>query len=129
MQQTLQTVNSIAQMIPWDLVIASGVLSPVVLVIKKWLSIQSEKVMMTLVLLVSMIGATASYLLGTTSSDPTIIAVQGFMVAAMSQPVYYLAVKPFSAWLGAELAKARAFDAEVKSAAIPAEGLPISNGQ
>lgn len=129
MDQILPTLNTIAQAIPWDLVAASGILSPVVLLVKKWLSIQSEKVMMTLVLVLSMLGSAVTYILSTTSADPTIIAAQGFIVAAMSQPVYYLAVKPFSVWLGAELAKARAFDAEVKSAAIPASGLPVSNQQ
>lgn len=122
----VQALNWLAVNIPWDLVIASGVLSPVLLAIKKWRHIQSEKVMMTLVLVLGMIGSAITYFLTVHSSDPTIIAVQGLMVAAMSQPFYYLVVKPFSVWLGGELAKARAYDAEVKSAAIPADGLPLS---
>lgn len=129
MEQFIQTLNSVAVMIPWDLVIASGVLSPVVLLVKKWLHLQSEKVMMTLVLVLSTLGAAVSYVLTTTSADPSIIAAQSLMVAAMSQPVYYILVKPFSLWFSGELAKARAFDAEVKSAAIPASGLPVSNQQ
>lgn len=129
MEQALQILNWLAVNIPWELVIASGVLSPVVLLVKKWLHLQSEKVMMTLVLVLSMLGSAVTYILSATSNDPTIIAVQGFIVAAMSQPVYYLIVKPFSLWFSGELAKARAFDAEVKSAAIPATGLPISSEQ
>lgn len=124
MEQVLSTLNTIAAAIPWDLVAASGILSPVVLLIKKWLHLQSEKVMMTLVLVFGMVGAAATYFIGAKFSDPSMIAVQGLMVAAMSQPFYYLVVKPFSTWFGGELAKARAYDAEVKSAGIPAEGLP-----
>jgi hypothetical protein len=129
MEQVLSTLNTISQAIPWDLVMASGILSPAVLLVKKWLHLQSEKVMMTLVLVLSMIGSAVTYILSTNSADPSIIAVQGLMVAAMSQPVFFLVVKPFSVWFGGELAKARAFDAEVKSAAIPASGLPVSNQQ
>lgn len=121
---TLNVINWLAVNIPWDLVLASGVLSPVLLAIKKWRHIQSEKVMMSLVLVVSIAGATASYILSSTSDLPTVIAIQGLMVAAMSQPWYYIIYKPATKWLSAELAKAKAFDAEVKSAAIPAAGLP-----
>lgn len=129
MNDILPTINHIATMIPWDLVAASGILSPLALGIKKWLSIQSERVMMTLVLVLSVVGATATYLMTVTTSDPSIIAVRGLMIAAMSQPFYYLIVKPSYTWLAAELAKARAFDAEVKSAAIPADGLPVTSQQ
>lgn len=122
----IDALNWIALNIPWDLVIASGVLSPVLLGVKKWFSVQSEKVMMTLVIVFGAIGATVSYLVGVPTTDPTIIAVHGLVISALSQPFYYLLVKPASKWLSAELAKAAAFDAEVKSAAIPADGLPIS---
>lgn len=126
----LHTINSIlnwtATNVPWDLVIASGLLSPVLLVIKKKLDVQSEKVMMTLVLVLSTLGSAAQYLLTTTAGSPEIIAAHGLMVAALSQPWYFALYKPAMAWFSNELAKARAFDAEVKSAAIPATGLPTA---
>lgn len=129
MNQVLLILNTIATNVPWDLVIASGVLSPVLVIVKKWLDIQSEKVMMTLVLVFGMLGATATYLLTVETADPTIIAAQGLMVAAMSQPFYFLVIKPTFTWLSIEFAKARAWDAEVKSAAVPAGGLPTSTPQ
>lgn len=125
MEQVISILNWLAVNIPWDLVIASGILSPVVLIVKKWLHLQSEKVMMTLVLVLSMLGSALTYILTSSSDVPSIIATQGLMVAAMSQPIYFLCLKPLSVWFSGELAKARAFDAEVKSAAIPASGLPI----
>lgn len=122
----LNVLNWIALNVPWDLVIASGLLSPVALGFKKWRDIQSEKFMMTLVLILGVAGAAATYLMETPTTDPSIIAARGLMIAAMSQPWYFVIYKPAVKWLSAELAKARAFDAEVRSAAIPAEGLPVT---
>lgn len=127
MTQVIATLNAIATHIPWDLVIASGILSPLLLSIKHWLSIQNEKVIMTLVLILGGIGSAATYLLTTPTTDPSVIAIHALMISAMSQPIYFLAIKPAAKWLGGELAKAAAFDAEVKSAAIPATGLPVTN--
>lgn len=129
MNEVLTIANDAVKAIPWELVIASGILSPVALAFKKWLHIQNEKVMMTMVLVFGLIGAAITYITTVPTDDPTIIAARGLMIAAMSQPVYYLVVKPIATWLSAELAKAAAFDAEVKSAAIPAEGLPLTPQQ
>lgn len=125
-QTTLNVLNWLALNIPWDLVLASGILSPLLLGVKKWFSVQSEKVMMSLVLVFGVVGAAVTYLMGTPTTDPSIIAAHGLMIAAMSQPVFFILVKPVSRWLSTELAKAAAFDAEVRSAAIPAEGLPVT---
>lgn len=124
-----EVLNWLAVNVPWELVIASGVLSPVLLGVKKWKHIKSEKIMSTLVIVFGLLGAAATYILSSTSDTPAIIATQGLLIAAMSQPWYFTLWKPISKWLSAELAKARAFDAEVKSAAIPATGLPVSNQQ
>ncbi len=124
MEQVISILNTIATNIPWDLVIASGILSPLLVIIKKWMHIQSEKVMMSLVLLFGVLGAAATYLLTVETADPSIIAVQGLMIAAMSQPIFFILVKPAATWLSVEFAKARAWDAEVKSAAVPSGGLP-----
>jgi hypothetical protein len=110
-------LNYLATHIPWAAVGASGVLSPLLLGIKKWFSVQSEKVMITLVALSSMIVAGAHYLLSVPTHDPTVIAVQGAALAFMTQPFYFFIVKPVAAAVGEQLAKAAAFDAQVKSAA------------
>lgn len=124
-----EVLNWLAVNVPWDLVIASGVLSPVLLGLKKLKKIESEKIMSTLVIVISVIGAAISYIMSSTADTPAIIITQGLIVAAMSQPWYFALYKPATKWLSTELAKARAFDAEVKSAAIPASGLPVSNQQ
>lgn len=122
----LNLLNSVVTHIPWDILLASGVISPLLVGIKKWFSVQSEKVMITLVAVLSLLTALAHYLMTTPTSDPTIIAVQGAVLAFMTQPVYFFVVKPFYLWISGELAKANAYDQELKSAIIPEEGLPLT---
>jgi hypothetical protein len=109
-------INYLAVHIPWAAVGASGVLSPVLLGVKKWFSVQSEKVMISLVALSSMLVAAGHYLLNVPTHDPTIIAAQGAALAFMTQPFYFFIVKPLAAAVSEQLAKAAAFDAQVKSA-------------
>lgn len=106
--------------IPWEAVAASGVLSPVLLAIKKWFSVQSEKVMITLVLLAGMLTAAGHYLLNVPTNDPSIIAVQGAVLAFMTQPFYFFIVKPIANTVSEQIAKAQAFDRQIKSAIEPA---------
>lgn len=126
---TLTALNWLAINIPWDVIIAAGILSPIGLYIKKKRNIESDKVMLFIIILLSTIAAVGSYLLTVTTADPSIIAAKSALIYFTSQPIYILCLRPAYGWLSAELAKARAFDAEVKSAAIPAEGLPVSSAQ
>lgn len=126
MQDVLNILNYVAASIPWDAVIASGILSPLLLGVKKWFSVQSEKVMIVLVLISGVLVASGNYLLNVPTSDPSIIAVQGAVLAFMTQPIYFFVVKPFFRWFGETLAAAAAFKADAQSATVPSEGLPIS---
>jgi hypothetical protein len=120
MQEVLHHINVALNNIPWGAVAASGVLSPVLLAVKKWFSVQSEKVMITLVAASGMLVAGANYLLHVPTHEPTIIALQGAAIAFGTQPFYFFIVKPLAAAVADQLAKAAAFDAQVKSAAVPA---------
>jgi len=113
------SLNYLAVHVPWSAVAASGLLSPILLGIKKWFSVQSEKVMISLVAVSGMLVAGANYLLHVPTHDPTIIAAQGAAIAFMTQPFYFFVVKPLAAAVGEQLAKAAAFDAQVKSAGQP----------
>lgn len=112
-------LNYLAVHVPWAAVAASGILSPILLFVKKWFSVQSEKVMISLVALSGMLVAGASYLLHVPTHDPSIIALQGAAIAFMTQPFYFFIVKPLAASVSEQLSKAAAFDAQVKSAAEP----------
>lgn len=113
-------LNYLAVHVPWSAVAASGALSPILLAIKKWFSVQSEKVMISLVALSGMLVAGANYLLHVPTHDPTVIALQGAAIAFLTQPFYFFIVKPIAASVEEQLAKAAAFDRQVKSAAEPA---------
>lgn len=124
MQEVLDIANKIAASIPWDAIIASGILSPLLLGIKKWFSVQSEKVMITLVGTVAVLTAAGHYLLTVPTSDPSIIAVQGAVLAFMTQPIYFFIVKPVWKWFSEQLAAAAAYRAELQSATEPVGGIP-----
>jgi len=94
LQQILNILNYAAVHVPWSAVAASGVLSPLLVAVKKWFSVQSERVMITLVALSSGLVVAGNYLLHVPTHDPSIIAVQTAVVAFMTQPVYFFMVKP-----------------------------------
>lgn len=118
-QTILDALNYVAVHIPWEGLVASGILSPLLVGIKKWFSVQSERIMITLVIVSGMLVAAGNYLLHVPTSDPSIIAVQGAVVAFMTQPIYFFVVKPIWKWFATQMAKAAAYDNEVKSAAQP----------
>lgn len=118
MQEVLNVINYIVVHMPWNAVAASGVLSPLLLGIKKWFSVQSEKVMITLVALLACLTAAGHYLLTVPTHNPSIIAVQGFVLAFMTQPIYFFVVKPTVKWFDERVEEAAALNL-AKSAAEP----------
>ena len=128
----LNGLNFAAKNVPWDAILASGILSPLLLipkrVVKKYF-IHQEQVMIIVVGLAGLLVAAGNYLLHVPNQNPGIIAIQGAVLAFMTQPIYFIVVKPLcrkiSAIIAVEIAKAAAKD-EVHSAAVPPEGLPIT---
>ena len=123
----LQTVNEFAQFMPWDALAAAGVISPALAGVKKWLKVQSSTVMFLLVVATSLGTVVAHYLLTIPTNDPSIIGLQTAVLAFMTQPVYYLILKPMMAFWRAEVEKAAALNAELKSAAV--EPTPVVTAQ
>lgn len=124
LNQVLYYANQIAKNFPWEVIAASGVISPLLVGIKKWFSVQSEKVMITLVVVLSTVTVAGNYLLHVPTADPRILAVQAAVLAFATQPVYFFIVKPAIYSFRSYIEKAAKFNAEVKSAAVPAAGLP-----
>lgn len=131
----LNSLNSFATSIPqsvWDLLIQSAVgaitVSPIALGIKKWFSIDSDRKMLLIVTLGSFVAAAGAYLLTVPKFQAWIILLQGFAVLGMSQPAYYIIVKPafgkLAAWFTSQVLKAAAKQ-EATAARVPATGLPI----
>ncbi len=131
LKQVLDILNDVPAEV-WSVVIETVVgaliVSPVMLGIKKWFSIDGEKKMVVFVMIGSMLAAVAAYMLTVPEFAPWLILVQGWLVFATTQPVYYLFIKPLvrklGAWFTDQIAKAAAIS-EAKAAAVPATGLPL----
>lgn len=125
MHDLLSTANELAKSFPWDALAATGVISPLLVGFKKWLSIQSERVMISLVALLSFLTVAGHYLLTTPSSSPKVLAYQSAVLAFMTQPVYFFFVKPAFAWLRTSIEKSDQLNKDIKSAAQPASGINV----
>lgn len=115
-----------------EVVVASFAVSPIMVAVKKWFAVDSEKKMMGLVILGSMFASVGLYLRGVPEFSPWFVAVQGMLVFACTQPVYYLFIKPLFRKLGAtvtiQIQKAKGYN-EARSAIVPAGGLPLNTPQ
>lgn len=109
----------------WNAVVASGILSPVGMAIRKFKGIDNGEVMLWLIAAGSLLSGFFVYLLTTPQHDPTVIAFLGFVTFLASQPFYKVIFKPLFAWIGIQFATAKAqVEADKNPATVPAEGLP-----
>lgn len=129
LQNILNTLNGVPSEV-WSVVIetivGALVASPLVLGIKKWLSINSEKVMLATTILMSMVAAGAAYAINDPVFTAWLIPIQGWLIFATTQPVYMYAIKPLIRKIQSVIAEAVVLNTEVKSAAVPPTGLPGS---
>lgn len=130
----LGLLNAVPQGI-YELVITSVIgaiaVSPVALAIKKWFTTElntiSEKKMILIVAFGSFLSAAVTYVVASPTFAPWIIAVQGFVTLGMTQPVFFLFVKPLSIRLGAwftSQVNAAVLKNEARAALIPENGIP-----
>ena len=123
MENIISTLNNIVSHIPWQAIAASGIISPLLVGIRKWFNIKSKRVLIFLVSLMSAGAVTVNYLLRVPTSDPSILAIQASVVAFMTQPIYHFVVKPGFAWFADTIEAAALFKSEVRSAALPQSGV------
>ena len=128
----LTALNGVPQEV-WSVVIetivAALVASPAVVAIKKWFHLHSDKVLLGVTIAASMFTAAGAYLVNDPTFSAWLLPVHGWLIFATTQPVYRFLVKPLMAKIQAKIAEAIAFNAEIKSAAVPATGLPTSTHQ
>lgn len=135
LREILNTVNTVppnAWEILIEIIVSALTVSPIMVGVKRWLNISDpkrrEKIMTFAVLISSMLATVGFYLKDIPEFAPWFIAVQGLLVFATTQPVYFYLVKPLFRRLGASLAiqlnKAKSLN-EAKTATVPPEGLPI----
>lgn len=124
----MDTLNQIALTLPWEDILeflgASGILTavfyPVYKVVRKYF--EHHKGVMRFIVTLAGIGVGFyNYLI--TSDNPDLAVYKGLAVAFTSQAIYHV-VKAIYIAIAKRVAIAVAFDAQVKSAALPTTGLP-----
>lgn len=132
LHQVLNILNTIPADV-WsvvvEIIVSALVVSPLFIGIKKWWNINGEIKMFLLVFAGSFVAAVSAYALTIPQFAPWIILVQGWLIFATTQPVYFLAAKPLfrrlGAWFSDQISKASTIN-EAKAASVPSGGLPIS---
>ena len=137
MSDVLHTILNFLNNVPsnvWGyiitIVVAAVPTSWFVQLYKKWRGVKDrEKFMVFVTIAGSMLASALAYLHSTPEFAPWFIAVQGWLVFATTQPVYYLFVKPLwgklSVYFAGKIAE-YATTVEAKNAAVPAGGLPVT---
>lgn len=128
-QSILDNLNSVPSevwLVVAETIIAALVASPLVVGIKKWLKINSDKVMLVTAILTSIGTAAAAYAINDPAFSAWLIPVHGWLIFATTQPVYRFLVKPIINKIQSIITEAVAFNNEVKSATVPPDGLPSS---
>lgn len=122
MQEIYTALNEFATGVPWGTLLtfigASGGLSALMTPVSRKLKNSHDLTKLLLVFIAGTTVATVNYLMHTTSQDPNIVFVQGALLTFMAQPFYLAILKPTAIWFGGQLAKATAYDEQVKSAAV-----------
>lgn len=123
----LELLNHLAQVFPWDAAVYGPVIVPVLALIKKVADIKDGEVMVWLLIAASLVSGFVDYIMQTQPSDPRVIAFNAAIAGITSQPVYKLVLKPAMKFFSNQVEKAAQFNLEVKSAAMPAGGLPTAS--
>lgn len=135
LNQILNALNSVPAEV-WgqvgEIVVSAVIVSPLALALKKWWKVNSEKIMVVMVMVGSILAAILAYLQTQPEFAPYFVAVQGALVFATTQPVYYFFVKPvwtrLVGWFETQVERAAELN-DTKSAEVPSNGLPLSNEQ
>jgi hypothetical protein len=114
----------------WQVLIASGILSPLIKAWKHFRITKKEKqigeiAMYAITVGVAFVAATLQYLFTKHPQDPSIIALHTAVLGFVLTPTYLLAVKPLWAFLSNKFGEAATLEQQLKSAEIPAGGLPV----
>lgn len=93
----MDTILNLFHSIPSDAyttVIVAGVVSLVLQAIKKWLAVQSEKVITFLLMILSFGSVSIEYLLGEATKNPALLGPKTFLIMGLTAPIYRYLIKP-----------------------------------
>jgi hypothetical protein len=126
LQSALQTVNSVpgdAWTLIIEILVAALITSPVVLGIKKWWHVHSDKIMLAITIGASLLAGVVLYLQNDPELAPWFALVQGWLIFATTQPVYRYFIKGLFArlgvWFNEKVEEAARYNAEVLAAKNP----------
>jgi len=97
MGDILESAQALFTNIPngmWYALLVSATISLFLQLIKKWLEVQSEKVINALSVMFSFIPVVVDYLLHEASVNPSLLGQRTLMIVGMTQLVYQYAIKP-----------------------------------
>ena len=134
MDQIIPTINNALVSVPneyWnmfvEIVFTALITSSALTGLKRWWDLHNEKIMITLTICGTMLAGAVTYLAGVQPFSKWAALLQGVLVFAASQPIYFLVLKPLfkkiGAWWTSQLTKV-ALNQEAKSAVVPDGGLP-----
>lgn len=114
----------------WQAILASGTLTPLLHVAHRVRVTRKEKEigeisMLLISILVAFTAAVLQYLFTKHPADPKIIALHTAVLGFTMTPTYIILVKPTWAYLTGKYGEASQLEDELKSALVPAEGLPV----
>lgn len=95
MESLVNFIDNIPQAV-WAIIAASGLVSILVQPIKRWLKLQSDKVILALTTVLSFVPVALDALNSATATNPAILGRQTMVVLGVSQLLYRFVVKPFS---------------------------------
>lgn len=119
----MDTINQLATSLPWELLIAGGLLSPLASVVIRLFKAQKDVVKLGIVFAVGLAMSAAAYLSQNPEVAPGIIFRNAALLTLTAQPWYYLVVKPGIVWLGQKVTQEVMLDEDIKSALEPTGGL------
>lgn len=115
---TAQTLKELFDFL-WPLAIAAVPISTVAAGISKFIKAQKGFTKWLISFICTIVPMVGYALLNTKSDDPRIIAAQTALIAFFATPFYLAVVKPLFLAITTQLAKVRAYDEQLKSAAEP----------
>lgn len=128
--EVMTILNWLAKNIPWDAVVASGVLTGLLAgpqrLFKKWFD-NHEPIIITLIAVTGpTVVAAWTYILHHYGTDPRLVVLQGLAVSFMTQPFYFMVWKPFvvkklvpkvAKWIAAQVAEAEKLNSDTDTPA------------
>ena len=126
----LENANELLTSVPdgaWLALVSAGAISLIMQGLKKWISLQSDKVITFLLTALSFIAASFDFVVRTVDANPMFLGQKTAVILGLTLPVYRYVIKPFTTLLTDAKAyrvtkeQQKVADADVASVTVPAD--------